>query len=107
MTARRAIEPDADGRPPSRAKGWIALLVSVAVLFGGGALAFVFARDAMPLALRLIGYAIPMTYFLVIVRGIMIKGIGLDLLRTEVLAMNAFGVFILTVAAMRFRKRLE
>ncbi|MFN8481814.1 MAG: ABC transporter permease [Anaerolineae bacterium] len=68
---------------------------------------FVFARDAMPLALRLIGYAIPMTYFLVIVRGIMIKGIGLDLLRTEVLAMTAFGVFILTVAAMRFRKRLE
>lgn len=47
MTARRAIEPDEDERPPSRAKGWIALLVSVAVLVGGGAVAFVFARDAI------------------------------------------------------------
>ena len=48
MTARRAIEPDEDDdRPPARAKGWIALVVSLAVIFGGGGLAFLFARDAV------------------------------------------------------------
>lgn len=46
MTARRAIEPENE-HPRSRAKGWIALVVSLAVLVGGGGLAFIFARDAL------------------------------------------------------------
>ncbi len=68
---------------------------------------FIFPRDAMPEFLRVVGYGVPLTYFLIIVRGIILKGIGLDLLRNEVMAMTVFGVFILTVATMRFHKRLE
>jgi ABC-2 type transport system permease protein len=48
-----------------------------------------------------------LTYFLVIVRGIILKGIGLELLTEQVVAMAIFGVVILLLAVARFRKRLE
>ncbi|MFQ5593583.1 MAG: ABC transporter permease [Anaerolineae bacterium] len=68
---------------------------------------FMFPRAAMPWALQLISYGVPLTYFLIIVRGIILKGIGLQLLVSEVVAMTIFGVLILTMAALRFQKRLE
>ena len=47
MTARRAIEPDEDESPRSSAKGWIAVVVAVALLVGGGIFAFGYVRDAV------------------------------------------------------------
>ena len=68
---------------------------------------FMFPIAAMPRVLQYFSYAVPLTYFLVIVRGVILKGIGLELLTEQVMAMAIFGVVILTLAAARFRKRLE
>jgi len=68
---------------------------------------FFFPITAMPRFLQYLSYIVPLTYFLVIVRGIILKGIGLELLTEQVMAMAIFGVAMLTLAASRFRKRLE
>jgi len=68
---------------------------------------FMFPIAAMPKVLQYLSYVVPLTYFLVIVRGIILKGIGLELLTEQVAAMAIFGVVILVLAAARFRKRLE
>ena len=68
---------------------------------------FMFPIAAMPKVLQYFSYAVPLTYFLVIVRGIMLKGIGLELLADQVIAMAVFGVRLLVLSAARFRKRLE
>ena len=68
---------------------------------------FMFPIAAMPKVLQYFSYAVPLTYFLVIVRGIMLKGIGLELLADQVIAMAVFGVILLMLSAARFRKRLE
>lgn len=68
---------------------------------------FFFPIRAMPKVLQYLSYVVPLTYFLVIVRGIILKGIGLELLAEQAIAMAIFGVAMLTLAAARFRKRLE
>jgi ABC-2 type transport system permease protein len=68
---------------------------------------FMFPIAAMPKVLQYFSYVVPLTYFLIIVRGIILKGIGLELLTEQVMAMAVFGVVILTLSAARFRKRLE
>ena len=56
---------------------------------------------------RRLSYAVPLRYFLVIVRGIVLKGNGMDILWPQVVALAVFGVVIVVLAASRFRKRLE
>jgi len=68
---------------------------------------FFFPLEAMPGFLRAISYIIPLRYMLVIIRGIILKGVGLEVLANQVEALLIFGVVIMTFAATRFRKRLE
>lgn len=68
---------------------------------------FLFPIAAMPPVLQALSYAIPLTYLLVIVRGIILKGVGLTFLWSQALALVVFGLVLLTVASLRFRKRLE
>lgn len=68
---------------------------------------FIYPIDAMPLVLQLISGVIPLTYFLVVVRGIIIKGVGVEALLPQILALAAFGSVLLAVASARFRKRLD
>ena len=68
---------------------------------------FMFPLVAMPAALRALSYGIPLTYFLVIVRGIVLKGVGLPVLLPQVVALAIFGVVIMSLSTLRFRKRLE
>jgi ABC-2 type transport system permease protein len=67
---------------------------------------FMFAIDVMPAALRAISYLIPARYFLVVTRGIFLKGVGLEVLRTQGLLMVAFAAAGLGLAIARFRKEL-
>jgi len=67
---------------------------------------FVFPIDDMPRAVQYLTYLMPLRYFLVIVRGVFLKGVGLDVLWPQVLALTAFGAAILGLAVMRFQKRL-
>lgn len=62
--------------------------------------------ENMPLGFQYVTYLSPLRYFLVIVRGVFLKGVGLDVLWPQVLALFALGVAILLLSAMRFKKRL-
>ncbi len=68
---------------------------------------FFFPLAAMPRVLQALSYAVPLRYFLIIVRGIIIKGAGLAALTREVIALTIFAVVIMSAAAGRFRKRLD
>jgi len=65
---------------------------------------FFFERDAMPWIMQAIGYAIPLTYFLEILRGIILRGAGLSQLWPSVTAMLALGLFLIVVASVRFAR---
>jgi ABC-2 type transport system permease protein len=68
---------------------------------------FFFPLEAMPAVLQALSYIIPLRYFLIIVRGIVLKGVGLSALTSEVVALCIFGPIILLLAAQRFTKRLQ
>jgi ABC-2 type transport system permease protein len=66
---------------------------------------FIFPIENMPQVIQYVTYFIPLRYFLVIVRGIFLKGIGLELLWPQSLAMAAWGAVVLAAAVARSRKR--
>lgn len=68
---------------------------------------FIFPREAMPTIIYYMGYLIPITYFLEILRGIILKGVGLNYLWNITLLLAIFGLFVLTLASKRFRKKLD
>lgn len=68
---------------------------------------FIYPVAAMPRALRLISYAIPLRYFLIVVRGIVLKAVGVAQLWPEIIALSIFAVVVITAAATRFQKRLD
>jgi ABC-2 type transport system permease protein len=85
-----------------------AMLLSFLTMFPSVFLAgFFFPIEAMPGWLQVVTYVIPLRYMLVVIRGIILKGVGLQILRQEVIALIVFGVAIMLLAAARFRKRLE
>ena len=80
---------------------WMTLLPAI---FLAG---FLFPIEAMPLVLRWVSYIIPLRYYLVIIRALLLKGVGAAALQNEIIALAIFGVGIMSAAAMRFRKRLD
>jgi ABC-2 type transport system permease protein len=68
---------------------------------------FFFPLAAMPVWLQAISYVIPLRYFLIIARGIVIKGVGMEALWSEVAALAFFAVVVMTAAAARFKKSLD
>jgi ABC-2 type transport system permease protein len=68
---------------------------------------FVFARQGMPLFFQLVGDLLPMTYYLQILRGVILKGVGLSVLWPQFLTLSLFALATLGVSANRFRKRLD
>lgn len=66
---------------------------------------FVFPIENMPAAIQTLTLIVPLRYFLVIVRGIFLKGIGFDLLWPQFAALAGWGITVLTLAAYRSRKR--
>ena len=68
---------------------------------------FAFDIGNMPRILQLLSLVIPARYFVVIIKGVFLKGIGLTVLWPELLAMAAFSVIGLGLAARSFHKELE
>ena len=66
---------------------------------------FVFPIENMPAVIQPITYLIPLRYYLVIVRGIFLKGVGLDVLWPQALALLVWGLGILGLATLRSTKR--
>jgi ABC-2 type transport system permease protein len=67
---------------------------------------FIFPIASMPLVLRIMSYAVPAKYFLVIIRGLFLKGAGLDLLWPEFLIMFLYAAFFVFISTSRFQKRV-
>jgi ABC-2 type transport system permease protein len=68
---------------------------------------FMFPFEAMPVPAQWIGQLLPLTHFLRIARGVLLKGAPLDALLEEVAAIGVFAVVALGLAVATFRKRLE
>ncbi len=68
---------------------------------------FMFPREAMPEAARLFGLVLPLTYYLQLIRGIVLKGNGLTELWPQALALAGFAVAFFAFATQRFSKTLE
>lgn len=68
---------------------------------------FFFPIEAMPPLLQWISYAIPLRYYLVIIRSLLLKGVGAASLTREIIALAIFGFVLMMAAALRFRKRLD
>jgi ABC transporter DrrB family efflux protein len=79
---------------------WLIMLPSV--LLSG----FMFPRDSMPVVMRFIGYMVPATHFMEIIRGIVLRGATLVDLLPEVLTLIFMGLVLLVLSAFRFRKKL-
>ena len=67
---------------------------------------FIFPIENMPQVIQWVTTLIPLRYFLVIVRGIFLKGVGLDVLWPQFAALATWGVAVLMLAALRSRKRV-
>jgi len=63
--------------------------------------------ENMPQAIQWITYLIPLRYFLVIVRGIFLKGVGLGVLWPQAAALGAWGLVVISLAVVRSRKTLD
>ncbi len=67
---------------------------------------FVFPIENMPAVIQYISYFLPLRYYFVIVRGLFLKGVGMNILWTQALVLLIFGSVILSLSVMRFHKRL-
>jgi ABC-2 type transport system permease protein len=65
---------------------------------------FMFPREAMPEAAQWIGNALPLTYYLRILRGILLKGAGFAQIWPDALVLVGFAVGLIVVSSLRFRK---
>jgi ABC-2 type transport system permease protein len=68
---------------------------------------FSFPISSMPEVLQWLSYVNPLRYFLIVIRGTFLKGIGIAFLWPEFLAMAMIAAALLTISILRFRKSLE
>jgi ABC-2 type transport system permease protein len=68
---------------------------------------FVFPIANMPVFVQWLTYLNPLRYFLVIIRGVFLKGTGLSVLWPQFLGLTLLGAFVFTGAVNRFKKKLD
>lgn len=68
---------------------------------------FMFPRQAMPVVFQWLGALLPLTHFLTVLRGILLKGVGMEALWQEVLILAAFAAGLIVLAVRRFQKTLD
>jgi ABC-2 type transport system permease protein len=80
----------------------LAVMMPMVLLSG-----LIFPIENMPPAIQLVTYAIPLRYYAEIIRGVFLRGSGLEVLWPQALTLAGMGVAILSVAVLRFHKRLD
>ncbi|MGD0707964.1 MAG: ABC transporter permease [Anaerolineaceae bacterium] len=68
---------------------------------------FLFPLEAIPQVLQWVTYLVPLRYFLIISRGIILKGVGIGSLWPQVIALSIFAFSVMGLAALRFHKSLD
>lgn len=83
----------------------LALLITIlpAVLLSG----FIFPIRSMPLVLRFVSYLIPAKYYLIIIRGIILKGVGISYLWGQILFLFVMGTLLLLISTSKFKSKLD
>jgi ABC-2 type transport system permease protein len=77
-------------------------ILTPAILLSG----LIFPIANMPSAVQYLTYLNPLRYFMIVVRGVFLKGVGLDILWPEMLGLAMLGLVLFSVSVMRFQKRL-
>jgi len=67
---------------------------------------FMFPRESMPLFFNWLGTLLPLTFYLQILRGIILKGVGISVLWTQILALTLFITVVLAIAIKKFQKKI-
>lgn len=80
---------------------------TVVMLFSMLLTGIVYPRNVMPLIPQWIGSILPLTYFIRISRGIIMKGVGVTFLWSDVIALVIYSLIVMITAAMNFKKRLD
>ena len=81
-----------------------AFLVMIPMIYLSG---LIFPIENMPPVIRTVTYAIPLRYYASVIRGVFLKGAGLETLWRECITLALMGAGLLAVASLRFRKRLD
>jgi drug efflux transport system permease protein len=68
---------------------------------------YIFPISSLPLVLQLVGGLLPTTYFIYVIRAVVVKGVGLELIIPQTIALGVFAIGLLGLAAWRFRKSLD
>ncbi len=68
---------------------------------------YIFPISSLPAVLQFVGALLPTTYFIYVMRAVVIKGVGLNLIMPQTIALAIFGIVMLGLAAWRFRKSLD
>lgn len=85
-----------------------AMQVSIALILPSVLLSgFMFPREAMPKIIYYISDLLPLTYFLEILRGIIVKGVGVSYLLNTIISLMFLIIIIVTVTMLKFRKSLD
>src|SRR5208337_3586798 len=71
-------------------------------LFSG----FIFSISNMPAPLRVFTYAVPARYFVSVLKGVFLKGIGVRFLALEVALLSLYGAIVFLLACRKLRKRI-
>lgn len=67
---------------------------------------FIFPVEAMPVAIQWVAWCLPLTHFLPILRGLILKGVGIAYLYPDVIWLFIFSIFMVLFSSLRFQKRL-
>ena len=68
---------------------------------------FIFPRASLPVFLQLVGNIFPITFFIYILRSIVVKGVGIQMILPQAVALAVFAIIFLGAAALRFSKKLD
>lgn len=68
---------------------------------------FLFPRDTLPTVLQWVGLALPLTHFVTVVRGIIVKGVGFTYLWPQILALVVLGAVVFGMALLSFQKKID
>ncbi|MEW6238616.1 MAG: ABC transporter permease [Candidatus Omnitrophota bacterium] len=68
---------------------------------------FIYPRDTMPFIFYAFSYLLPLTYFLNILRGIVLRGAGIVNLLPSVIPLSVMGILLFTMSVLKFHKRLD
>lgn len=81
--------------------GFLSSILPALILSG-----FIFPIESMPYPVQLITYLFPIRYFLVILRGVILKGVDITILYKEALILLIFALVMITISTLRFKKKV-